>query len=413
MLPDRAFYGRGANAGPKIIMTDDCDAERQALSGAWPSSVLLLCIFHVLQALWTWLWNQHNKIENKDRQVLLLKFRAVLYAETQEDLADRLEDLYADNIVLKYPQFIKHLRRDIFPKMKAWSIERRISECLPTGNNNTNNLVESSFRYVKDIQFNRIRAFNLTEMTSIIMDRSEWYVNKAVDAANNRIEKWLKNCHSKYVNKESNIDPNRITQPNPPAHIYIVPSETSEDISYIVDMQGRVCSCPRGRLTGPCKHKDLVAKYRKIPSFDVLPTTSPEMRQTYMFLATGQDTPLDWFLPLQDMSAQDTEVSVDVNEDIFDEMDISSTNVNQIQTSADESENDLEDVMKLKLKKALDNLAEKVIKRIEHDPTGYNKAIAMFEKTVEKLPSSVDSALQKTLCSFGKSVTQVFLSSSS
>ena len=154
-------------------MTDDCDAERQALSGAWPSSVLLLCIFHVLQALWTWLWNQQNKIENKDRQVLLLKFRAVLYAETQEELADRLEDLYADDIVHKYPQFIKHLRRDIFPKMKAWSIERRISECLPTGNNNTNNLVESSFRYVKDIQFNRICAFNLTEMMSIIMDRSD------------------------------------------------------------------------------------------------------------------------------------------------------------------------------------------------------------------------------------------------
>ena len=94
-------------------------------------------------------------------------------------------------------------------------------------------------------------------------------------------------------------------------------------------------------------------------------------------------------------------------------MDFSSTNVNQIQTSADESENDLEDVMRLKLKRALDNLAEKVMKRIEHDPSGYNKAIAMFEKTVEKLPSSVDSALQKTLCSFGKSVTQVFLSSSS
>ena len=392
-------------------MTDDCDAERQALADAWPSSVLLLCIFHVLQALWTWLWSQHNKIENKDRQVLLLKFRAVLYAETQEELADNLEDLHNDDIVNKYPQYIEHLRRDVFPKMKAWSIERRISDCLPTGNNNTNNLVESSFRYVKDIQFNRIRAFNLTERTSIIMDRSEWYVNKAVDAANNRIETWLKNCHSKYVNKESNIDPNKITQPNPPAHIYIVPSETREDISYIVDMKGRVCSCPRGRLTGPCKHKDLVAKYKQIPSYDVLPTTSPEMRQKYMYLATGQDTPLNWFLPLQDISPQDTEINVDVYEDTIDatETDINSDNINQIQTSADPSENDPENV-RLKLKNALDSLAEKVLNRIVHDPSGYTKAIAMFEKTVEKLPKSVDSALQKSLCSFGKSVTQAALS---
>ena len=32
----------------------------------------------------------------------------------------------------------------------------------------------------------------------------------------------------------------------------------------------------------------------------------------------------------------------------------------------------------------------------------------IFEKTVKRLPSSVDTALQKSLCSFGKSFTQVF-----
>ena len=407
VLPEKAFYGRGVEAGPKIIMTDDCDAERQALASAWPCSVLLLCIFHVLQALWTWLWNQNNRIENKDRQVLLLKFRAVLYAETKDELADHLEHLYADDIVNKYPQFVKHLRRDIFPKMKAWSLERRISECLPTGNNNTNNLVESSFRYVKDIQFNRLRAFNLTEMVSLILDRSEWYVNKAIDAANNRIETWLKNCHSKYVSKDSNIDPDKITQLNPPAHIYIVPSETSEDVSYVVDIERRMCSCPRGILTGPCKHKDIVAKYKQILSFDVIPTSSPHMRQKYMFLATGQDTPLDWFLPLQDSAAHDIgQVSAGV--EVAEDLDITE-NVNQTQYFADVSENDDEDV-RAKLKRALDKLAEKINNRIDYDLSGYNKAVAIFEKTVDKLPCSVDSALQKSLCSFGKSITQVISS---
>ena len=406
VLPEKAFYGRGVEAGPKIIMTDDCDAERQALAGAWPCSVLLLCIFHVLQALWTWVWNQKNKIENKDRQVLLLRFRAVLYAETQDELADHLENMYADEIVSKYPQFVKHLIRDIFPKMKAWSLERRISECLPTGNNNTNNLVESSFRYVKDILFNRIRAFNLTEMVSIILDRSEWYVNKAIDAANNRIETWLKNTHSKYVGKECNIDPDKIMQPNPPAHIYIVPSETSEDISYLVDIERRVCSCPKGRLTGPCKHKEIITKYKQIPSFDVLPTSSPHMRQKYMFLATGQDTPLDWFLPLQDSGAQEAQDSVRV--EVAEELDMNE-NVTQTQYLADVPENNSNDV-KTKLKKALDSLAEKVMKRIDHDSVGYSKAVAIFEKTVDKLPSTVDSALQKSLCSFGKSITQVMSS---
>ena len=38
---------------------------------------------------------------------------------------------------------------------------------------------------------------------------------------------------------------------------------------------------------------------------------------------------------------------------------------------------------------------------------GYEKAIAALEKSVQKLPSTVDSALQKSLYSFGKSVTEV------
>ena len=72
VLPEKAFYGRGVHLGPQIFMTDDCDAERVALAESWPSSVLLLCIFHVLQAMWTWLWDAKHKIENKDRQALLV-----------------------------------------------------------------------------------------------------------------------------------------------------------------------------------------------------------------------------------------------------------------------------------------------------------------------------------------------------
>ena len=66
-------------------------------------------------------------------------------------------------------------------------MDRRITENLPAGQNNTNNLFEFSFTSVKDIQFNRIHAFNLTDMLSLVVDRSEWYVNKVIDAANNRI----------------------------------------------------------------------------------------------------------------------------------------------------------------------------------------------------------------------------------
>ena len=169
-------------------MTDDCDAERLALSKVWSEAILLLCVFHVLQAMWNWLWAAKNKIEHNDRQILLVLFRNVLYAETEVELADQLEKLYTNKTVNKYPLFLNHLKTKTMPKMKAWSIERRITDNLPTSSNNTTNLVESTFKYVKDIMFNRNRAFDLTEMLSIVLEKGEWYVNKVVDAANNRIE---------------------------------------------------------------------------------------------------------------------------------------------------------------------------------------------------------------------------------
>ena len=408
VLPDGAFYGRGVDKGPQCIMTDDCDAERLALAETWQDAVLLLCVFHVLQAMWTWLWDSKHKIEHNDRQILLILFRNVLYAQTDEELSDRLEELYADDTVHKYSQFYQHLLKHTFPKMKAWSIQRRISEKLPTSSNNTNNLVETSFRYVKDIMFNRLRAFNLTEMLSLVLDRSDWYINKVIDAANDRIETWLKNCRSKYVIKLPKIDPNTIVQLSPPAHIYLVPSETDPDKSYVVDMETRRCTCPQGRLAGPCKHKSLVAYCKNVASFDIIPTNSPTMRQLYMHLGTGKHTPLKWFLPKQATCVDENlEVTIEgqnIQADTATERRLEERD----EPAVDNEIIDPKDV-KNKLERTLKVLSDKLCGRIDSDPVGYAKAVSTFEKTVAKLPSKSDAALQKSLCSFGKSVTQVIM----
>ena len=122
-------------------MTDDCD-QKGALSGVWPHSVLLLCIFHVLQAMWSWIWDAKHGIKHEDKAHLLQLFRQVLYAETNVEVSDRLEEIYADKTVLKYPTYQKHLMKDTLPKLKTWSIARRITDKLPTSNQNTNNLGE-------------------------------------------------------------------------------------------------------------------------------------------------------------------------------------------------------------------------------------------------------------------------------
>jgi hypothetical protein len=65
------------------------------------------------------------------------------------------------------------------------------------------------------------------------------------------------------------------------------------------------------------------------------------------------------------------------------------------------------DIVSKKLDNVINKLHNKLASRISYDPSGYEKALAVLEKTVEKLPDTVDTALQKCLYGFGKSVTQV------
>ena len=50
LLSPDSFNGRGVR-GPCIIMTDDCDAERNSIRTAFSDTLVLLCTFHVLQAM--------------------------------------------------------------------------------------------------------------------------------------------------------------------------------------------------------------------------------------------------------------------------------------------------------------------------------------------------------------------------
>ena len=61
--------------GPKLALTDDANAERNALKHTWPSMILLLCLFHVLQAVWGWLWKAAHHIPKFHRPVLFKKSR--------------------------------------------------------------------------------------------------------------------------------------------------------------------------------------------------------------------------------------------------------------------------------------------------------------------------------------------------
>ena len=82
VLPEGAFYY--AKNGPAIIMTDNCDELRRSLHRNWPNATLLLCVFHVLQQVWRWLFERQHGV-SKDHRVEIMKlFRKLVYAHDVE-----------------------------------------------------------------------------------------------------------------------------------------------------------------------------------------------------------------------------------------------------------------------------------------------------------------------------------------
>lgn len=112
LLNERSFFGRGAALGPKIALTDDSDCERNALQYTWPSMLLLLCLFHVLQAVWGWLWKGDHKVLKHDRPTLYNLFKSLVYARSEGEYDDALHQLQENKVVDKYPTFLQHVQND-------------------------------------------------------------------------------------------------------------------------------------------------------------------------------------------------------------------------------------------------------------------------------------------------------------
>ena len=282
ILPQYAFFGRGPTVGPALGITDDSDSERKALLSAWPQLTHLLCQFHLLQALWQWLWSGDHKIEKNDRAPLLQMFRKLVYSDTDDLFKDAEKELKEHSLYEKYPAFRKHIEVDVLPRKDLWSLLFRVKEKLPTSSVNTTNYVESSFRWTKESQFNRHRAYNLLDLLQIVMDDSQYQARRCIDMANNVLTSRLMNQKSRYLAKKTSIDHTKIVRLDETS--FLVPSETKIDVFYTVNMDLRLCECYMGQLKGPCKHKSIVSQTQNISSFDVVPTQNPEMRAVFMYL---------------------------------------------------------------------------------------------------------------------------------
>ena len=258
-------------------------------------------MFHFLQALCGWLWKAEHRIEKQDRPALFNLVKKLVYEDSTEGFNRALDAMKNAQIYKKYEHYKTHVEHDILPRNSEWSLKERFENKLPTHNQNTTNCVEYSFRMTKDIQFTRLKAYNITELVDICLDDSKLYSRRCVDVSHNRNYHLFTNQKSKYLYKNNKMDSKQIIQQSRTQ--FIVPSETIQDKLYKVDIESGLCECFRGFLKGPCKHKAAVVKKYKMKNFDVLPEDNEKMRAFYHFIGTGVERASGWFRPLLEESS--------------------------------------------------------------------------------------------------------------
>lgn len=299
LLDEQSFGGRGVR-GPMVAMTDDCAALRAALRSVFPECRLLLCSFHILQAVWRWLCGRQSAVAVGQRQEALQCVRALLRAGTESELNQRWEEMLFFTRANELRAFENYME-DRWARRREWALCFR-SDLMVRGNH-TNNLTEAAFRVIKDKILKRLKVHNTTQLVDIVMTRLEnEYSRKVLDAANGRMPV---SAHKRFYPAADGSEKASVEQLGPST--YQVASFTKAGVLYTVDTDLELCTCHVGATGAPCKHQ--AAVLRKEPSIadsalNFLPTLSQKQRQLYFEIATGRSVP-DGFLASMKQAPRD------------------------------------------------------------------------------------------------------------
>ena len=192
IMPSGAFYGRGCENGPELILIDEQSAQREALRQVWPGTRQLLCLFHYLQRWWRWLWEKKQEIDLEDRKDIMQLVRKLVYASSPLELSEIYHDITNNptSLISLYPNVEERLR-DMRQKEEEWALTHRSD--LTTREKHTNNYSEASMRILKDRIFDRTRAYNVVQMFQYLSTTLELYFEKRLlDVAHNRPSPHLK-----------------------------------------------------------------------------------------------------------------------------------------------------------------------------------------------------------------------------
>lgn len=295
----KAFFGRGKQ-GPEVFMTDNSDAERNSLRNVYPLSVLLLCIFHYLQAFLRYVTSSDHGVSKEDRGYAVDSFKKVVYASNEDEFEERFKELLNAEGIKGNTTLEKHLKADVYPRAREWALCFR--QDLRTRGNNTTNYIESMFRQLKDIILQRVKAFNIVQLFDFLTTRLDDYLESRIASLLNGRNP---NVSLKYRpvagEKLDDLEVRKVSET-----IYSVKNKKTKG-DYLVDMELDLCTCFKGKNGGQCKHQYIVAKEFNIPTQQFLEFLDESQKMALHKIMTGNtNVPEGWYANLRDVDVHPT-----------------------------------------------------------------------------------------------------------
>lgn len=277
-LHQEAFAGQGH---PDIFITDDSEAERSALLTTWPDSTAKLCLFHVPQAVWRWLWNAQHNIRKSDRQQLMSDFQSIMRASTPESAAELYDSRMRSGLWEQYPDWQAHVEK-YWDRRQLWAMAWR--DHTQRGHH-TNNYCEASVRLYKDVILSRCKAYNLVTLVDFTCcNLEDYYVRRLLKFAHSRTAS-ARLVLKTELNKAAYVQSADMIQQLRDS-LFTVPSSKDRTVLYTVDMSVGACECDAGRHGAFCKHQAAVMKFFHVGGPSLPPVTADARRQMAM-LALG------------------------------------------------------------------------------------------------------------------------------
>ncbi|XP_062391790.1 uncharacterized protein LOC134079728 [Sardina pilchardus] len=392
LLPQDAFSGRG-DLGPQVVMTDDCQALRQAVLDVYPQTHPILCVFHILQAMWRWLWDANNGVPKTHRQHLLQLFKVLVYARSPSDLDASYHQAIQDSIASQYQKYTKHLAA-VFKRRELWALCLRSH--LPTRGNNTNNYVESAMRVLKDQIFYRLKAYNITQLVDFITTRLEaYYIRRLIDVTNNRTTKKLPKPKGR-VSTDGIVKEDEVN--------FTVPSALT-DATYNVNVSLGTCTCSDGSTGAFCNHQYAVMQAFQLQDSNPLAITTPAAKRLFYQIATGKNNvPDNWFMRMEEVEEIPSVADLQKDQAIStDEGSSADSSLDESLLAGEGGSTDAEDlsVPVTELEDRFKNMCEGLLGKMKTDPN--------FQTALQKMVTSynkmTDNQLISALSTFGKSGT--------